>query len=337
MNDRPQAAQPAPHQMSLGVAFSLWAAIGLVTAFYGAWLGFGGRRFAVALAVGMILFAVQIFPMARGVIERVWEMLGARAALLAPLLPLGAYFAYAAGTGVLTWQRTALATGYILLPALLVMGAEKSGVGEPSAPRWQDYAAVAALWIPLELRWLYNLFPYPPPLRHVLTILLALNTGMAAFLFIRRMDGIGYPVEWSRRTITIVGMNLTLFGIIAIPLGLRLHFLAFEPSLSRLRGLPLEALGILLFTAWPEEFLFRGLIQNMFSKTLGRPWLGLVVAAIIFGCAHLNNGIFPNWRYAILATIAGIFYGRAWRNSRSLFPACLVHGLVDITWHILFR
>jgi len=211
MNDRPQAAQPAPHQMSLGVAFSLWAAIGLVTAFYGAWLGFGGRRFAVALAVGMILFAVQIFPMARGVIERVWEMLGARAALLAPLLPLGAYFAYAAGTGVLTWQRTALATGYILLPALLVMGAEKSGVGEPSAPRWQDYAAVAALWIPLELRWLYNLFPYPPPLRHVLTILLALNTGMAAFLFIRRMDGIGYPVEWSRRTITIVGMNLTLF------------------------------------------------------------------------------------------------------------------------------
>ncbi len=337
MDEQPKTTQPPAFVMSVPLAFAIWAAIGLLAAFYGAWLGFGGRRFAVALAVGMIFLAVEIFPMARGVIERISALLGARATLLAPLLPLAGYLVYAAGSGVLSWPRAALAVAYTLLPALLLMGVDRSPAAQPSSPRWQDYLAVAAVWLPVELHWLNNLFPYPPPLRHVLTILLALNTGIAAFVFLRRMEGIGYAVKWSRQTITIVGLNLAMFGILAIPLGLRLHFLLFAPSLSRLHSLPIDALGILVFTAWPEEFLFRGLIQNMLSKTLGRPWRGLLAASIIFGCAHLNNGVFPNWRYAILATIAGIFYGRAWRSSRSLFPAALVHAIVDITWHILFR
>jgi membrane protease YdiL (CAAX protease family) len=39
----------------------------------------------------------------------------------------------------------------------------------------------------------------------------------------------------------------------------------------------------------------------------------------------------------LLATIAGLFYGHVWLKTGSLLPGALVHGLVDITWHILFR
>jgi membrane protease YdiL (CAAX protease family) len=59
---------------------------------------------------------------------------------------------------------------------------------------------------------------------------------------------------------------------------------------------------------------------------------------VIFGFAHItNNGVFPNWRYVLLASIAGIFYGRTWRKTGSIFPSAILHALVDTTWHLLFR
>jgi membrane protease YdiL (CAAX protease family) len=99
----------------------------------------------------------------------------------------------------------------------------------------------------------------------------------------------------------------------------------------------LSAVGILLFTAWPEEFLFRGLLQNLLSKTLRSEWAGLIVASVIFGFAHIFHAPVPNWKYVFLATIAGIFYGHAWMKTGSLVPGVLIHALVDTLWHVLFH
>jgi membrane protease YdiL (CAAX protease family) len=46
---------------------------------------------------------------------------------------------------------------------------------------------------------------------------------------------------------------------------------------------------------------------------------------------------FPNWRYVVLASIAGFFYGWTWRKTGSIFASALLHAAVDITWHFLFR
>ena len=54
-------------------------------------------------------------------------------------------------------------------------------------------------------------------------------------------------------------------------------------------------------------------------------------------CVALSGGSTPKTLYALLATIAGIFYGSAWRKTGSIFPAAIVHALVDTTWHLLFR
>jgi membrane protease YdiL (CAAX protease family) len=99
----------------------------------------------------------------------------------------------------------------------------------------------------------------------------------------------------------------------------------------------LLSLGILFFTAWPEEFLFRGLLQNMLARASKSDLAGWWTASILFGFSHITNMGFPNWRYVLLASIAGFFYGWTWRKTGSIFAPALVHASVDVMWHFLFR
>jgi len=161
--------------------------------------------------------------------------------------------------------------------------------------------------------------------------------AVVAFLLVRKLDGVGYAAEWRRGFLANFALHLAIFAAIAIPIGLRMHFLTWAPALRRGHFLPLDALGILFFTAWPEEFLFRGLSQNLLSRTLKNQWAGLAVASVIFGLSHIFHAPYPNWKYVFLATLAGLFYGHAWMKSGSLVPGALVHALVDFSWHILFR
>jgi membrane protease YdiL (CAAX protease family) len=133
-------------------------------------------------------------------------------------------------------------------------------------------------------------------------------------------------------------LHFGLLAVIVIPLGTALHFIRFDPAQAHWKSLPFDAISIFLLTAWPEELLFRGLLQNSLSRTLSSEAGGWFAASIVFGLAHINNnGVFPNWRYAILATIAGLFYGRAWRKTNSIFTSAIVHALVDTIWHLAFR
>jgi len=294
-------------------------------------LGFEGARFFGVMAVCAVLLGGELFPAAPSVRERLLQWLGSRRGALAVLAPLFAFIAYAAIVS-LGWKLAFVGVEYILLPGLLLAAMPRRENATVA-----DYLCVLLIWLPVEFRWMYALFPYPPPLTHVLTILLAVNAGLAAFVFTRRFPGIGYAAEWRAGYAAAVAIHFLAFAAIAIPLGELLGFIHFDPSMARFRSVPVFAIGIFVFTAWPEEFLFRGLIQNLFSRSLRNEWWGLIAASFVFAASHLNNGGFPNWRYAILATIAGFFYGRVWMKTRSLLPGAIVHGLVDILWHLLFR
>jgi membrane protease YdiL (CAAX protease family) len=322
--------------MNLPTAFAAWAVVVGLATFYGIKIGYTGRSFALALGVAAALFAFELFLAAPRVLEQAHHLFGERGAVLAPLVPLFAVLIYAIGVTA-NWKTALLGAAYTVLPALLAA----TCIGKP-AGQWQDYAAVLLIWLPLELRWrgiafLYVLFPYPPQLMHTLTILLALGTGVAAFVLLRQLDGIGYGVEWRRSFGLNVVLHFGVFAAIAVVLGLRIGFLTYAPSLARLRTAPIEIVGILFFTAWPEEFLFRGVLQNILSRTFKNQWAGLAVASVAFGFAHIFHAPFPNWKYVFLATVAGLFYGRTWIKTGSLFPGATVHALVDILWHILFR
>ena len=157
---------------------------------------------------------------------------------------------------------------------------------------------------------MYRLFPFPPQLTHTLAILLALSTGVAAFVVLRRLEGVGYAIEWVRGSGWIVLSHFLLFAAIAVPLGIAHRaLLRIDASIARLRSFPVAVIGITFFTAWPEEFLFRGILQNLFSRSLNNQWVGLAVASVVFGFSHILHAPFPNWKYVILATIAGVFTG----------------------------
>jgi len=318
-------------QMSLPVAVAIWAVVVLLAAFAGIHLGYSGSRFAIALGVAAALFGFEFFlavPKAFGIVQ---GALGQRGAVVVALVPLFAVLVYSIGVGG-NWKYTLIGAAYAVLPTLLLAAsAGRSGA------TCVDYAAAAIVWLPVELRWMYRLFPFPPQLTHTLTILLALSTGVAAFVLLRRLEGVGYAIEWVRGSGWIVLSHFVLFAAIAVPLGIAIGFIAFDPSIARLRSLPVAVIGITFFTAWPEEFLFRGILQNLFSRTLKSQWIGLAVASVVFGLSHILHAPFPNWKYVILATIAGIFYGHAWMKTGSLLPGALVHALVDISWHVLFR
>jgi hypothetical protein len=137
---------------------------------------------------------------------------------------------------------------------------------------------------------------------------------------------------WRVVAVTLGGLMATL-----IPLGLALGFLHFHPTLARLERTLIEAIPIFVIVALPEEIIFRGVIQRTAQDVWRNQALAVALAAALFGLAHLHKGApVPNWRYALLASLAGVGYGLAFRR-HGLTASSLTHALVDIIWRVCFR
>jgi membrane protease YdiL (CAAX protease family) len=76
-----------------------------------------------------------------------------------------------------------------------------------------------------------------------------------------------------------------------------------------------------------EETLFRGVVQAGATQAIGGHygvWLGLLVAALLFGLLHF---ITPT--YAILAGLIGLYLGWLWLLSGNLLTPIVTHGAYD--------
>lgn len=318
-------------QLSLTGTLILWIALVLFGIIAGLRLGYGGSHFATAILVAAALLAFELFSACPRLQKWLSLLLAVGPLFLAPLVPLAAFLVYALNTYPSDWLRILAGVSYVVVPSLIAATAR----GKP-AGLLEDYLALIIIWLPVQFRWMYRLWPYPSPLTHTLTILFALTTALAVFLFIRRLDGVGYAVEWRRGFGWAVLVNFVVVALIVIPLGEAIHFIHFGPTMHSLNNSPLSGIEILVFTAWPEEFLFRGLLQNLLSRSLKNRYAGWIIASILFGFAHILHAPVPNWKYVCLATIAGLFYGRAWIKTGSIFPGTIVHALVDTIWFGFF-
>jgi membrane protease YdiL (CAAX protease family) len=311
----------------------LWAALCFAGALYASWLGYGGRDFAATLTAFAFFFGVMLLLAARGVADSLSSRFGAGGGYLLGAAAFLAYLIYTLGTNTFAITRVGAVAGLVFLPLALATSAQQRPMGA-----WQDYVTLAGVWVTVKFSPSHWLWPYPGGrLAYVFTVLLSLNVALAAYLLVRRSNGIGYSIGWGRRWGFYVLASFIIFGCIAIPLGEAIHFIQFAPQWAEWKSLPFLATAILFFTAWPEEFLFRGVLQNMLSRSYKSDLAGWWTASILFGFSHITNMGFPNWRYVILASIAGFFYGWTWRKSGSIFASAIVHALVDVTWHFLFR
>jgi membrane protease YdiL (CAAX protease family) len=317
-----------------GAAIALWGGLCLCAAFYGRLSGHGSREFGTTLVAMAILFAGEVWLAAPAIIAALTRASGPQGGVLVALWPLIAYLIYAlgalgaVGTGSFAWWRFGIAAAYTLVPVVLAASAHGA---KPGA--WQDYSAMLAIYG--GYGWLRYVFPFPA--HSFFPLLFAINVALVVFVLVRRMEGIGYSIGWPVIWIGYALLSFAAIAAIDVPLGIAIHFVKFDPSHAHWRTLPLALLGILAFTAWPEEFLFRGLLQNLLGKTLRSENAGWIAASVLFGLSHILHGRFPNWRYVLLATVAGLFYGFTWRKTRSIFPAAIVHTLVDSIWFLLFR
>lgn len=311
----------------------LWAVLCFAGALYASWQGYGGREFAAMLTVFAMYLGVMLLFAARGFPETLSSSLGTGGGYLFGVAAFLGYLIYAVGTNSFAFGRVAAVAGMVFVPIALAGSAGRAAIGA-----WQDYVTLLGVWVTVKFSPSHWIWPYPGGrLAYVFTVLLALNVALAAYILIRGFAGIGYSIGWDRRWGVYVLGSFLVLGCVVIPLGIAIHFIQFAPHWGEWKSLPFLAAGILFFTAWPEEFLFRGLLQNMLTRSTKSDLAGWWTASVLFGFSHVTNLGFPNWRYVILATISGVFYGWTWRKTGAIFASAIIHGLVDVTWHFLFR
>ncbi len=190
--------------------------------------------------------------------------------------------------------------------------------------------------------WYQGFFPSPEGGLKLgaLAKLLWLRIGIAVFLFLRGWKVPGFGI-WPDRRDWVTGIQqFLIFFALLLPIGLYFGVLRFQ--LPKMEGwlIPFASVGIFvgmyLFVALGEEFFFRGVLQPLLSQSLGAKWIGVLLSSLCFGAVHLPYRNFPNWRFALLATVAGVFYGRAFEKAHSLRAAMIAHALVVTVWTVLF-
>ena len=185
--------------------------------------------------------------------------------------------------------------------------------------------------------------PIPKVQLGILGQVMLIRTAAMAILLVRKNAG-GEPVDvefrfWPNSREWLVGVRY--FAMLIPFAGLAYWGL----GLVKFRDHPYNVLqaagtffGILWVVAISEEFFFRGLIQQWIGKWTSSPVAALAIASILFGSVHLGfNHRFPNWRFALVAAIAGVFYGLAWRKTKSIQASMVSHALTVTLWRVFFQ
>jgi len=115
-------------------------------------------------------------------------------------------------------------------------------------------------------------------------------------------------------------------------------FAGVLPLLLNPEFTPMPVIMIIFALVWPaffEEFLFRGVIQGRLERVIGqnKAW---IFSGILFGLAHVTTNYFIQGMdlvsgiFQLLGQIiAGWIYGILYMKTRSLYPGMLAHFLTD--------
>jgi membrane protease YdiL (CAAX protease family) len=199
---------------------------------------------------------------------------------------------------------------YALLPVAIAALLHNARLADPrQRGTWRDYFILATLGLAVDLRWFE---PAWPPHLAVFSKIILLDAGIYGFHFIRQLDHVGFDLRLRRADLT-TGLRELAFYI------------------------PIAFIFTFFFIAIPEELFFRGWTQNLLELRIGR-MPSLFLTAALFGVSHFNKrAAHFNWRYVLLAAIAGIFYGRAWRQNRRIGSSAITHSCVDTLWSLFLR
>lgn len=225
---------------------------------------------------------------------------------------------------------------FYLLAPVLIATLEWLAAGLDPGQRGHliDFLVLIPLGLAVDLRWLEPAWPHKLALLGKLTLL---DAGLYAFLAVRCLSGVGFDLRLRGRDWRVGLREFAFYVPVAIPLGLALGFLHLHHHIDHPWLILPAWIATFVGVALPEEVFFRGWIQNLLERRIGRI-ASLVVTACVFGLSHFNKRTLSfNWRYVVLAALAGIFYGRAWRQDRRVGASAITHATVDTIWGALLR
>jgi uncharacterized protein len=285
------------------------------------------------LAAGVLSgFSSRIQNSVRGMFAQRPALIWTVPVLLTGVFSLAAVLAHA-WNGALA----ALLLAYTTAP-VVCMAAQ--GPGSAKRPSGLDFLVILFLWLPLEFSAGAPLVPLAARgYLHSIAYAIAILLGLVLFLCFRWFPDLKYNLPRNRRDFWLPLAGFAVVAPILIGLGIVIGFIPPLHLPNRSVGAMAAAAPVIfLGTALPEEILFRSLIQNLLMLRFGQGVRVLLLASFIFGCAHLDNGPqpLPNWRYMILAAIAGIAYGRVFQRASSVISSAALHAMVDWTKHFFF-
>lgn len=272
---------------------------------------------AFGLAAGRMNRAVSRWPMPLRV--------------LAPALLVLPYVVIATSQHIFRWAWFAL---YLVLPLVIAWLLARAAAADPEQRgNWRDAIILLTLGLSVDLRWFDPAWPRG---WEGLGKLVLVDAGLYGFLAIRGLTGTGFDFHFKWGDWKTGLRELVFFTPIVLALGFALGFIHPHSNAPAIAKVALTWAGIFVFIAVPEELFFRAWVQNLLERRVGRH-TALLAASVLFGLSHFNKrSAHFNWRYVLLATIAGIFYGRAWRKNRRVTASAITHTCVDWIWSLWF-
>jgi membrane protease YdiL (CAAX protease family) len=252
-----------------------------------------------------------------------------------------------AASGTLRWTYIAL------WPICALLATWAAGVGEDSQPTASRLLLLALpIWI-LAGVWDAQLqVRVPGTIDLGLAYFGALDMALFLLLIARPLRTLNAAYDLSLREAGMALGAVFVLLVVALPVGYLVGFLHYNLRWISLPYAVGRLVGLVMFVGLPEELLFRGIIQEAFVRLWGQK-SGWIWASVLFGLTHvvkhvprlhLSGGTEHrfhllmvwmgalNWRYALLATFAGLAYGWVYRRTGRLAAAALTHGLVDWAW-----
>jgi uncharacterized protein len=285
---------------------------------------------AVAIAAILTLLPFLLEAFLPGKLASTANTLPSSLRLLAPAILCIPYILVAQSFGAFHWSWLTL---YALVPVAVAILMSQARQADPEQRgNWRDFLVLLILAVDLrsfERAWPAHLV--------VFNKILLLDAGIYGFLAIRQLSGAGFDLLLRWRDLRIGLREFAFYAPIAIALGLSIGFLHVHAAWPRLPKMAGAFLFTFFFIAAPEELFFRGWLQNLLERRIGR-LRALLLTAALFGLSHWNKrALHFNWRYVLLAAIAGIFYGRAWRQDRRVGASSITHATVDTVWSFWLR
>jgi len=322
---------------SLGIVIALVAGLTAAAAYY-AYRIQGGALASFWILVSFALLMIPYFALGFDHVVDALRRLGRssrpRLMFMGFVLIVPGLVVLTSGGGRLSVKNIAILVAYVALPIVILSGWGRSG----PRPSLIDLAALLLLWLPVELQYFEKFWNLPSgnP-SYVLAKTLGMELALFCFVVVRRIEGVGYRFRLAFEDVVVGLIALAVFLSVGVPVALGTGFVTFSPHWAGAGRWVMTALGIFFFIALPEEVLFRGLIFNMLQRMIkvGGPYTALVLSSVIFGLAHLNNPP-ADWRYVVLATLAGLCYGWAYLRTGSLLACAYTHALVDLIGRTVF-